>query len=448
MAKNWIRPLSSIKLAVVIIVLLAVIAAVGTIFESKYDAEYAQKMVYHSWEMNTVLVLLSINLIAVMISRWPWKPRHSGFVLAHIGILILLAGSVMTQKMGVDGTMTFHKGEIKKSVTTSNQTLSVYATFDGSSYQRLASETVDFLSLPPPLTMNVGENPIEVVGYIHFAARESEIQNSDHLGDGPALRINLENAFVNQTEWIRRDARKPFETRELGPARIVIAEKTYEPTKNNEAVFYSEGQFLRYEIFDKLGKRVQSGKAQEGDVIKTSWAKGMNLRILRYFEHSKENVTYHDQGSPNNQTSPALHLRFLDKDHWLGLNSELRIFTKNTAYQIVYTNEQLGLPFDLKLNGFRVGHYPGTKRASSYESDVLVDGQKPVTISMNEPLKHGGFTFYQSSFEEDMSGQPVISILSVNYDPGRGLKYFGSFLMVLGSVMLFYFKHRLRKAKT
>jgi hypothetical protein len=59
---------------------------------------------------------------------------------------------------------------------------------------------------------------------------------------------------------------------------------------------------------------------------------------------------------------------------------------------------------------------------------------------MNEPLKHKGYTFYQSSFEEDKMGNPVTSVLTVNYDPGRWLKYIGCLLIVLGSILLFYFK--------
>jgi len=59
---------------------------------------------------------------------------------------------------------------------------------------------------------------------------------------------------------------------------------------------------------------------------------------------------------------------------------------------------------------------------------------------MNEPLKHNGYTFYQSSFQENKMGEPIASVLSVNYDPGRWIKYFGSLCIVLGSIMLFYFK--------
>ncbi len=107
---------------------------------------------------------------------------------------------------------------------------------------------------------------------------------------------------------------------------------------------------------------------------------------------------------------------------------------------IEYKNKTIPLKFALRLKDFRIGHYPGTLRAATYESDVVLPGGEVVNISMNEPLKYKGFTFYQSSYEQDELGRPVASILTVNYDPGRGLKYLGSLLIVLGALILFYFK--------
>ena len=93
-----------------------------------------------------------------------------------------------------------------------------------------------------------------------------------------------------------------------------------------------------------------------------------------------------------------------------------------------------------------MGRYQGTKRAASYASWVKIpQAYDNFHISMNEPLKHGGFTFYQASYEEDEMGKPTRSILSVNYDPGRPLKYFGSFLIVLGTLLLFYFRRKRKK---
>jgi hypothetical protein len=50
-----------------------------------------------------------------------------------------------------------------------------------------------------------------------------------------------------------------------------------------------------------------------------------------------------------------------------------------------------------------------------------------------------GYTFYQASYIPDQP-RPTVTILSVNYDPGRFLKYSGSILLILGSVMLYLMK--------
>ena len=60
-------------------------------------------------------------------------------------------------------------------------------------------------------------------------------------------------------------------------------------------------------------------------------------------------------------------------------------------------------------------------------------------ISMNEPLVHGRYTFYQSSFQESGEGKTA-SILTAAYDPGQFLKYLGSIMICLGSAWMFYFR--------
>ena len=69
-------------------------------------------------------------------------------------------------------------------------------------------------------------------------------------------------------------------------------------------------------------------------------------------------------------------------------------------------------------------------------------------IAMNEPLKRGGFTFYQASFAND-PGKVSTTVLSVNRDPGRFLKYFGALLAVLSIVWYVLERSRLgRRGKS
>ncbi len=442
---RW-RFLASLKLAVFTILALAVISAVGTITEARYnDALVAQKLVYHSVWMYLIMGLLIVNLVAVMVDRWPWRQHHMAFVLAHIGIIILLFGSWLTKKYGIDGSMAFEIGETGKHVTVNEREFSVIASLDGTTFNTIFDDEVDFLVRPPtankPYVVNLGSERLEVVDYYHFAFRETEIRPSDSPGDGPAVRFQLENPNVNMAEWLRRDRTKAEAQVNLGPARVVLARNEPQPTGMNEIflIVPDGSKKIDYVIYNKDRSLRMKGTAKESDTIETGWM-GLKFRILRFLPHARENVNYVKTQAATPAASSALKFRFRDKEYWLGLNSAQRLYLEDKVYFVSFGNRRIELGFPLKLNKFTVGTYQGTQRAASYESEVEVPGRGNVLISMNEPLKHEGFTFYQASFERNEKGEAVVSVLSVNHDPGRWIKYLGSRQFVLGSILHFYFK--------
>ncbi len=436
--------LASIRLAVPIIIAIAIISAVGTIYEARYDAEVAQKLVYHSAWMYIIMGALIVNLIAVMVDRWPWKQHHAGFVLAHIGIIILLFGSWITQKFGIDGTMVFNIGQERKQVMVRERDLIIQASRDGQTVVTMYNGEPDFLRNPPtekePFIVNLGGDELRFVEYHHFAFRESEILPTERRNDPPAIRFQLENPNVNVTEWLKRDLSKPQSELDLGPAKVVLAGARPPPSGRNEVILVPrEGRkILDYFIYNKDKSLKKSGAIEQAGTIETGWM-GMKFRLLRYLPHARESVKYVPAG-PSPLASSAARFTFRGQEYWIGLNATLRLYFEDVVYYMTYGNRMLELAFPLKLKEFRMGTYEGTERASSYESEVSVPEIGDVVISMNEPLHHHGFTFYQSSFEKDEQGKPTISVLSVNRDPGRWIKYIGSMLMVLGSVLLFYFK--------
>jgi hypothetical protein len=109
---------------------------------------------------------------------------------------------------------------------------------------------------------------------------------------------------------------------------------------------------------------------------------------------------------------------------------------------IQFTRRRLSLPFFIFLEKFNIGTDPGTTKAASYQSDVIVKDtqngvEKKADISMNEPLKYGGYTFYQASYSME-EGRPPVSVFAVNFDPGRQIKYLGSIIMIAGILIMFY----------
>ena len=107
----WFRFFASVKLAVVLLSVLIVASIVGTLYETSFDARVARAYIYNAWWFDLWLTLLCINLTCAAFSRMPWKRHHTGFLITHLGIIILLVGAMIGRGWGIEGTMTLHKGE-------------------------------------------------------------------------------------------------------------------------------------------------------------------------------------------------------------------------------------------------------------------------------------------------------------------------------------------------
>jgi hypothetical protein len=111
MQNRLLKFFGSLKLAVVVLSLLAAGMATGTFLESRDNARVAAQIVYRSWWFNGLLALLAVNVAAAALSRWPWKRKHVGFVITHAGIIILLGGCSTAFHYGTEGMMELHTGQ-------------------------------------------------------------------------------------------------------------------------------------------------------------------------------------------------------------------------------------------------------------------------------------------------------------------------------------------------
>ena len=429
------------------------LSGIGTILEAKYDADYAREHIYQSPLMYILLSLLCVCLFNVIVDRYPWKRHHLGFILAHVGIILLCLGSLMTRLYGVDGSISFDIGQSNRFVSLRQRQLAVFASFADSPPVLVKSQPADFLMHPPtsePIVWKIGHKTLTVKDYYNWALPDETVVPSKDPHSGPAVRVQLQNDRVNLAQWINRPIDEPYETFDLGPARIVLAAANakYQYKGGNEIVLRELSHedptdpVLNYEIYSRLAgnRRTSAGRIHIADVVPTGWM-GIQLRLLRFLPKAEQRIIYVKKGHPNGLTTSAILVDVGGDEHWIGLNSTVRFFDHNVAYYVTYRNALLDLGFNMTLEKFTVGHYQGTDRAKSYRSLVQVAGYGPAKIYMNHPLKYKGYTFYQASFQQNDQGQATTSILSVNRDPGRWIKYLGSALIVLGTIVMFYFKH-------
>lgn len=444
--------LASLRLAVVVLLGIGVVSAYGTIVEAQYDALTAQRLVYHSWWSYLIFAVLSVNLIAVMVDRIPWRKRHLSFLLAHIGILVILGGSLVTRYYGIDGVMRIAVGQSSDTIMLpAMEEITLWSSMGGQQPIPVLDRPrdVDFFVTPPtpekPYELLPGR--ISVTGFIPYALRDLKIEPSDLPADGPALRFVLENEMANVADWLVLSTTRQTEMVELGPAKVVFTRDENFLPEGNLILLRPQGKdTVSYTIYTESSGEQRSGVLGAGQALETGWM-NLTFRLLNYHDRARYRLDYRPMARPTPMTVSVLKVQFQGKEHLLGLNSNLRLFDDTTMYIMGYGNKRIMPGFAVTLKHFEVGRYQGTMRAASYESLVEVpqegyEAPAEVLISMNEPMKHQGFTFYQSSFEEDEMGNPTHSILSVNRDPGRFWKYLGSFLVVWGVFDLFYRKAR------
>lgn len=108
--KLWIERLASLKLTVVLLLVVGVVLAIGTIFESLRGAEAARAVYYAPWFF-ALQGLFGLNLLAALITRWPRNRFRIGFALTHASMLLILAGALMTALYKVEGRLPIWEGE-------------------------------------------------------------------------------------------------------------------------------------------------------------------------------------------------------------------------------------------------------------------------------------------------------------------------------------------------
>ena len=118
--------LSSLRLAVVTMVTLGSVCGVRDLLR---DAATARRPCSATSTRPPgspfLLGLLGLNVFSVMVSRYPWTKHHIGFLTAHVGILLLLVGSVVSLYRGLDSNMALFEGETSDRVALLEKALQV-----------------------------------------------------------------------------------------------------------------------------------------------------------------------------------------------------------------------------------------------------------------------------------------------------------------------------------
>ncbi len=176
-----------------------------------------------------------------------------------------------------------------------------------------------------------------------------------------------------------------------------------------------------------------------GQPVETPWP-GIRFEVRRRFDRARMVQMVVPVPQVREDPTPALLMKTSQKGQegtlWLRKDSPEVLTVGDVPYVLTFSDKAIPMGFDLTLDRFRVGRYPGSEHPRSFEShvtfgDLAQAAQVSRVISMNAPAVHGRYTFYQSSYHVDRSGRST-SILSVSWDPGQPIVFTGYICMFVG----------------
>ncbi|MGM0635033.1 MAG: cytochrome c biogenesis protein CcsA [Bacteroidota bacterium] len=454
--KKIFQILFSTRLMSVLFIVFAVAMAIGTFVENSYTTLTAREWIYDAWWFEVIMVFFVINFIGNIFRYKLWTLKRLSTLLIHLSFILILLGAWVTRYIGFEGIMPIREGEVTNVMMSEKTYLSTYidGEIDGEpkrSKQHFELRLAPKISTDKKINTHFNNDPIsfEVVEFIHGA---KEGLREDENGD---LYLKL----VESGQGQRKDRfLKEGEVANINNMLFAFnkyTEGAINITGTNDTGYTIdspfEGEYMRMSD--------QKQGTLEGDSLQELKMRSLyQIGEMQFVFPEPAKKGYYDivptEMKGNNQpdgvrfrVNAGGESKEISMLGGKGLLEDMKkIEIGGYDIHLRYGSKEIELPFSLKLNDFIAEKHPGTEdRANpsyaSFKSKVeVIDGSNsyPYEIYMNHVLDHGGYRFFQASFDRDEGG----TVLSVNHDWwGTWITYIGYFLLYIALMAIMFDKN-------
>ncbi|KAB1068640.1 cytochrome C biogenesis protein [Tamlana haliotis] len=458
MQKKLANILFSTKLTAVLFIVFAAAMAVGTFLDAGQETSptpYTRNLIYNAWWFEAIMVFFIVNFIGnVFRFRLYKKEKWATFIL-HLSFIFILFGAFITRYVSFEGMMAIREGATEN--TFLSQKTYVTAFIDGDYEidgvpQRLPIEReVDFSGRMEnhfEIETNYNQQPVKIELEKFIVGAEEDIIPSENgeeylkiveAGSNGPHNHFLKVGEVQSVHGILLALNKPTD----GAINITH--------KNGELTIQSpfEGEYMTMATMAQ-GKLVKD--SLQPLILRSRYVIGnMQMVFPKPVVKGEFDIVEGSALLKNSSTDGAkLRITSNGESKTVGVlgnkgssGTFKQISVGGLDIALKYGSKVLELPFAIKLNDFEAERYPGTERGySAYSSEVTVIDENQedydYKIYMNNILDHGGYRFFQSSFDPDEKG----TILSVNHDYwGTLITYLGYFMLYFGLLAIIFTKH-------
>lgn len=408
--------LSSMKLSVVLVLLLALLTWLGTLAQIE-DSTYAvQQRYFESWWLVAklpvsvwgkhwfdlqiplvgaypVMGLLFLNLMVGGLVRMKWNVRNAGILITHLGIALLLVAGFVKMHYSYAGNLSLYEAPAEGQGS------------PGRVYQ--SSRFVSFHDFELALLVDKGDQIEErvVPEHVLWPARlpAARLPKGSVSGPGEVVTLMPEGLpftleirdFVDHARAVPKGPRVDSPCESLDG--VVLLPQSWSPGQQPRSESEIAGCYVT--VVPKNGAPIRG----------IVWGfPRLPFDEARYpFAFTVDGVRY------------GLDLRHVTRE----------------------------LPFAVKLRKFQKLDHPGTMSPKDFRSYVTVvddAGAQDAEIFMNNPLRRDGFVVYQTSWgPQPMGGPPWYSVFEVSYNPSDMWPMLACFVIAAG--LLLHFAMKLRR---
>ena len=401
--KKIVGILTSLRLTVILLAFSIILVFVGTLAQVDEGLYGAQAHYFKRWFVLGVdlfghklpLILpggyligtgLLVNLVAAHVYRFQFKAKKIGIQLAHAGVILLLVGQLATDILAREMQLRFVEGE-KRSYS---ESAADYELIFNAGQQETA---IPATLLTPGQDLKISSLP--------FTIRVKTFwKNSGVSFRAPMMKSNplvASNGLALSFDFSKSDDVKTMDQKNI-PTAII-------------------------DLISPAGVLL-------GDWVVSGWTGDAG---------SIEAVTEFYQ----NQVGPEMARKIAGQ---LAVPQSLEL--DNKKYMFVLRPARIRHNFSLTLLKATHTVYPGTDIPKDFRSRVLVDNsatgeKREVEISMNHPLRYGGYTFYQYQMTAgemaERQGITPSSVLSVVRNPSWLTPYIGCGMVGIGLLIQFLY---------
>lgn len=444
----------STRTTAVLLLLYAFSMAYATFVENDYGTPTAKALIYEAKWFELIMLLLIINFIGNIGRYRLFRKEKWPVLMFHLAFIIIFIGGAVTRYISYEGIMPIREGAISNEIITDKNFFKIQIEEKGEvlnykdvPFMLASDKPVIAKIIPHNFSANYQFNDAKIsvkqikyiqrkkdsliVGsggteYLHLVSTSDTGRQNIYIKSGETKSVNgtliaFDRAIDGAVEFKKENGTILIKT-PVDAEYMVMATQAKGDTKKDEYQPLSlRSLYTINELKLVVPEGLKSGKliAFEGDKKKDQNVADV-LTVAVKGPKSTANVELNvEKGNPN-----AFKQITLD-----GLNIMLGFGPK------IYNT-----PFSIKLDDFVMETYPGSTSPSAYESHVKIvenGTETPYKIYMNNVLNHGGYRFFQASYDPDRLG----TVLSVNHDwLGTIITYIGYTFLFLGLFIIFFWK--------